>query len=583
MYSHLATAAKFFFHYPWLLGLIIALLGGQRLGRVMGRIESALRRLGRRPVRSAALIFVLALGYRLALLPVLGVPIPRIHDEFSYLLAADTFASGRLTNPPHPMWVHFETFHVNFQPTYHSKYPPAQGMVLGAAQALVGIPWVGVLVSTAAMCVAFCWMLCGWMSGGWALLGGLWAVAQYCGGNYWINSYWGGAVAAIGGALVLGAVPRIVKHLRMRDGLLLAIGMAILANSRPFEGLVLSIAAGIMLLARLVKRKAAMHVVVTQLLLPAGVVLVMAAAGMTYYFSRTTANPFLMPYNVNAECYQQASPFIWQKPATVRTYNHPELYEFYANWEPSSQAPTSNSLGAHAEIARTKLNGYLNFFAGPFRLLFLLGIIYLFQTKRWLVLVTISMFGTGLILERWAQAHYAAPMAALVMGILLWGTRYLRLWGRRWRLGLRWAQAMLLIIPIAACADAARAARGPFDPLDGAQRARISAQLERTPGKHLVIMRYGPRHSIHDEWVYNAADIDRAKIVWARDMSPERDQELLEYFHDRRVWLVDPTAPIVQARLIHDPSELLSASDIVQARTHRGLSAGSANQQRAAP
>ncbi len=583
MYSHLFAATKFLYHHSWLLGLLIALLGGRWLGRLMTMVERTLRRLGRRRLASAALIFVLGLSCRLALLPVLGVPIPLIHDEFSYLLAADTFASGRLTNPPHPMWVHFETFHVNFQPTYHSKYPPAQGMVLGAAQALVGIPWVGALVSTAAMCAAFYWMLCGWMPGGWALLGGLWAVAQYCGGHYWINSYWGGAVAAIGGALVLGAVPRIVKHLRVRNGLLLAIGIAIVANSRPFEGLVLSIAAGIMLLAGLVKRKAAMHVVVTQLLLPAGVVLVMAAAGTAYYFSRTTGNPFRMPYNVNAERYQQASPFIWQKPATVRTYHHPELYEFYVNWEPSSQAPTSNSLGAHAEIARTKLNWYLDSFAGPFRSLFLLGIIYLFRTRRWLVLVTISMFGTGLILERWSKAHYAAPMASLAMGILLWGARYVRLWGRRWRLGLRWAQAMLLIIPFAACADAARAAGGPFDPFDVAQRARISAQLELTPGKHLVIMRYGPRHSVFAEWVYNAADIDRAKIVWARDMSPEKNQELLEYFHDRRVWLVDPTAPIVQARLIHDPSELLSASDMVQARTQRGLSAGSANQQRPAP
>src|ERR1035438_4357581 len=110
-------------------------------------------------LRSVLFVIAVALAGRALLLPAVGIPQPRINDEYSYLLMADTFSHHRLTNPTPPACQHFETFHVNMTPTYHSKYPVSQGLVLAFGEIAFHQPWVGVYLSTALLCAAICWCL----------------------------------------------------------------------------------------------------------------------------------------------------------------------------------------------------------------------------------------------------------------------------------------------------------------------------------------------------------------------------------------------------------------------------------------
>src|SRR6266700_201887 len=268
------------------------------------KIQKTFLRLARRRSAAVAIVGLSALAVRLAVLPVLPVPQPAIHDEFSHLLIADTFAHGRLTNPTHPMWVHFETFHVNQQPTYASMYFPAQGAFLAIGQVVFGHPFWGVWLSAGLMCAAICWMLQGWMPAGWALLGGFLAVARLATFSYWTNTYYGGAVAVLGGALVLGALPRIKRRQHRRDALMMGLGLAILANTRPYESLFFCAPIALFLFIWMFgKHGPRLSLSMQRIIAPVTVVLLLSALGMGYYFWRVAGSPFRIPYQVNMSVY----------------------------------------------------------------------------------------------------------------------------------------------------------------------------------------------------------------------------------------------------------------------------------------
>lgn len=527
-------------------GVLLLLCFGKRLmlGRWFDGVERYGSRLARRTGLAIGLAFLLPILIRVALLPWAPVPEPWVPDEFSHLLLADTLAHGRLVNPMHPLWMHFETINELTYPVYASVYFPGLGAVMALGQ-LLGHPWIGVLLSSGGMCAALLWMLYGFLPPRWALLGAALAVLRWGALSYWVNSYWGGTVTAIAGALVLGAYARLRSRSTVKLGIVLATGLVWLAYTRPLEGFVLAVPVVAALAWHYLRTKSRSELL--RVAVPAAAVCGVGLAALGVYFQAITKNPFLMPYRVYQAMYGWPRTLPWDhlKPPPFRNFNMQLCYEL-------ERCQQSQKIGLPGiEFATLHLGPIWKFFLGPALTLPLLwsrrcwrG----WRTRLPLVCLIASMAVGGIIV---AYPHYLAPIAGCFLVLIVRSIRTLRLWRRRaGRTGLSLSRAVvatcLIMLPVRAFVDSTTIpsdmpAYHIFSALgsgEGVVRANLLKRLNAIQGRHVVFVQYHRQVYIVTEWVFNGADIDSQKVIWAQDMGPERNQEVLRYYPDRRFWLV---------------------------------------------
>jgi hypothetical protein len=512
------------------------------MAALRGRVEPAARRLAESVVWSMAFLALLPIALRLALLARFPVPTPNGADDFSYLLLGDTLAHLRLANPVHPLHQFFEAVFILQQPSYSSIFPLGQGLVLALGQ-IFGHPWVGIALSVGALCAGCYWMLRGWTAPGWALLGGVLAALEFGPLNQWMNLYWGGAVSGVAGCLVCGALPRLRRAPTTRNAALLGAGLGLQLLTRPFEFILLAIAAAVFLLPG--RRR------FLQVLPIVGVTLLPAVSLTLAQNKAVTGSWTTLPYMLSRYQYGVPATFTFQpNPVPHRALTPEQDLDYRAQSIVHGEGPDTPA----NYIARLgeRLH-FFRFFFYPPLLVALPAFLAAMARRRPLLWAAgaILLFALADNFYPYFYPHYIAALTCVFVLASVAALEFLSRWP-----GGRAAAQLVVFLALAhflfwcgmLCGNQTTLlAAGRFDTADFIDygdpegRMRIDDQLASLAGRHLVFVHYGPQHMFH-EWIHNAADIDGADVVWAADLGYAENRKLIEYYPTRRAWLVEPDA-----------------------------------------
>jgi hypothetical protein len=522
-------------HYQ-LIGVLVLVAGAYLLWR-LGFTRTVIDRVLASGSRRTALVVLVILGasfviFSLPTIVTRKAVTPMSSDEYGFLLIADTFRHGRLTNPPHPLWKHFENFYILQQPTYTSKYWPAQAAAMAAGWIAFGHPIHGVRLSGALACLAVFWMMCGWFDRRWALVGALLAATSFVVFD-WNQTYLGGDVALLAGALCLGAVIRLVRVPRGRDAAILGVGLAILSNSRPFEGLIFGLCLGTSLLWSIVvdgRHRFGLPAIAKRIVIPLALVMAADLGWFAVYNAAVTGDPFTIPYALYIRRYEAVPLFLFQRPLTPLA---PTCAMVAYNDAVISQFRTFQTFDGWAiESSRRLLTIGLTLISVGALPFFVVGVRDFLRSRAMLLPLVVAISTVIAISVFPFEPYYFAHVVPAILILTVAGIRSLAGGPFIGLVGPLLPVAQLVAILLFAAKQGVAPSTGPN------AREGVETRLQALDGRHLVVVKEDCSPA---NWgfVYNDPDIDAAKIVWAKDLGAQDNAALLAYFRDRRIWLLE--------------------------------------------
>ena len=146
--------------------------------------------------------------------------------------------------------------------------------------------------------------------------------------------------------------------------------------------------------------------------------------------------------------------------------------------------------------------------------------------------------------------HYAAPGAGLIIIVMIGGLHAIRRWNPQGKptgsVLARVAMAGVLCLFVRDVVYRDFLQKTPLE-MGGivalrATRHRLLSQLEKQPGQHLVLVRYGPEHNPVIDFVVNGADLENQNILWARELDAASNEKLMRHYAGRDIWRMDGDA-----------------------------------------
>jgi hypothetical protein len=456
------------------------------------------------------------------------VPIPKVHDESSYLLQADIFASGRWTAPSPPVPDFFEQPHVQVVPAVASKYPPGHALLLSIG-ALVRFPPLVPLLLTgiaAAMLFALATRLTNpWIA---LLTWTIWITAPIV--LRFQPSYFSELTTTV---LVLGSWWGLLTWRETRSTrwlLLMALAIGWGAITRPLTMLAFAIPIGVVVVRDVVRLR---------LWRDFGLAFVVGVAVLSMlplWNARTTGDWKLSPIELYRRDYlpfdkigftpDTSAPRRSVSPVLKTTYDYFLVARKQQRWATLPQIVTERVV--NLTTGPRGLRQPSSMFDGPtlpLLLFALLGLFFMTPPLRFAALSGLVLFVVHLSYAHWAPwTIYYLEMTPLIAAITAVG-----IWRALERItvsdGSAKVGAVFVFVVLAAFAVPVVGTWRRDHRARSALDRQFARELQELPRRSILFVRYSPRLKQHMAVVLNYADLDAAPVWVVHDLGA-RNEEL---------------------------------------------------------